>query len=113
MKPYILIIGNQEFVVNVVANALDRIIFNHPLAITYPKPKEILLNTPKWLWCTPDRDFTIEKSKITMILAPTNNLKASYIQIVNDLNESAKKAQAEAEKSEDAPAEEPKKEDKK
>jgi hypothetical protein len=105
MNPYVLLIGNQELVVNIVAKPLGKIIFNNPLSITYPGKQEVVLNVPNWLRCTPDRDFTMETSKITMILMPTSNLKDSYIKIITDYHEAAKKAREAAAKTKDAPKE--------
>jgi hypothetical protein len=111
MNPYVIIIGNQELIVNIVANNLDRIIFNNPLQITYPKDKEIILNAPTWLRCTHDRDFSIEKSKVVMILNPTKNLKTSYIDIVTKLHKAQQDLKESIEKSKEAPNDTPKKEE--
>lgn len=104
MSPHLLLIGDQELIVNVIANNIDRLIFTSPLTILHPQPQDMVLSVPSWLRCTPDKHFTIEKMKITMILTPTDKLKDAYIKIINEFTEAQKKNAEEA-KTKQAPPE--------
>jgi hypothetical protein len=85
MRPYVLVIDNYELVANIISDNLDAVIFDNPLVVNHKSPTEMSLELPQWLKLTPARSFTVDKSKITMILEPTPNLTKSYTGIISDL----------------------------
>jgi hypothetical protein len=85
MNPRVILITNEDLIVDILEDNHKEIIFKNPLSITYTSENTLTLEVPKWILCTTQRIFRINKRKLAMDLEPTPNLSKTYIELITNM----------------------------